>query len=723
MILPTMACQASCSYCFARKTGSVMTRAVAEKALDFIARTAPEGKDFRITFHGGEPLLAGKDFYRWILPEIRGRFSLRAHLGIQSNLWAMDEEFADLFVHYRVHAGTSADGPRDMCDAQRGEGYHDRVRAGERLLERYGIPAGEICTFTGSYAHRAAEVYRASAHPYSIHGAVPPLGSEADGRYAGTEDMRRILTDSYEAYRSDPSRSRITTIDAMAKGVLTGEGQTCTFFDCLGKFAAIAPDGGIFSCQRFAGCDEFRLGNVTDDPDEARILTSPAYRRLLEKQSGTAQACGGCAHYDYCRGGCLYNAFAADRPADPYCEAYRAVFDRIGVDMAGEMADLLIGKRKEAPVLAMAGDRPHPYDLRVSREAMIRALERGKQPAEESRRVPVRHPETRLNKFYLHITFRCPLRCAHCYAEGGTRRSDELSAARFAELVSQAARAGFRSVVVTGGEPLSYPAFDELAGLLSGADRAGTRLILRSSFGFEIPPERMKRICALFDEIVVSVDGDRETHDARRGGGSYDCTVRNLEAACGIGASGRLALCAVMGDDLCTGAPGESVRALARRLGIRKVRMRPVLPLGRAAGMPEENAPLCPEEPGADFRLRRSCGLGQNLYIEPDGAVYPCYAWRAPDKRLGSLAEEDLDAVLARGELYGYCLHDVDTNEKCRVCEVRYLCGGICKAWLRDRENVDSGDFDCTARKKYYTRLAEEIGRGTEEWDCSNRSG
>ena len=91
MILPTMACQASCSYCFARKTGSVMTRAVAEKALDFIARTAPEGKDFRITCHGGEPLLAGKDFYRWILPEGGRSYHVRLRMDVGAKNYLMEE--------------------------------------------------------------------------------------------------------------------------------------------------------------------------------------------------------------------------------------------------------------------------------------------------------------------------------------------------------------------------------------------------------------------------------------------------------------------------------------------------------------------------------------------------------------------------------------------------------------------------------------------------------
>lgn len=44
---------------------------------------------------------------------------------------------------------------------------------------------------------------------------------------------------------------------------------------------------------------------------------------------------------------------------------------------------------------------------------------------------------------------------------------------------------------------------------------------------------------------------------------------------------------------------------------------------------------------------------------------------------------------------------NVDTNEKCRACEMRYLCGGICGAWAKDKHNIDSGDFDGTERVLY----------------------
>ena len=377
MLLPTMACQASCRYCFAKKSGAVMRLTVAEKAVALIERLAPTDREIRLTFHGGEPLLAGIAWFETLLPLLLMKFGQRIRLAVQSNLWAIDADFAALFRKYGVSVGTSVDGPEEICDAQRGSGYYAKTKAGEALLRAHGINVGEICTLAAPNAGRAGEVFRRFEKPYALHGAVPPPGTATNGMSVSVDGMKRILLDSYDAYRADPAHNRITTIDAMAKGCFEGKGTVCTFFDCLGTFAAIAPDGEIYSCQRFAGFPEFSLGNVKNDPSEESLVNSAGYRRLRAAEDGKKNVCARCGHFIYCNGGCLYNALTAGTAKDPYCEAYRAAFDRILYDMALEMGQVLLGEAGDTPVLAMAGDRPHPFERKrkEARSARRRASE------------------------------------------------------------------------------------------------------------------------------------------------------------------------------------------------------------------------------------------------------------------------------------------------------------------------------------------------------------
>ncbi len=69
MVVPTLGCPASCGYCWSSdKNSPVMSVETAKEMVEWL-------KGFRkdavtITFHGGEPLLAGAKYYKQVLPFI-----------------------------------------------------------------------------------------------------------------------------------------------------------------------------------------------------------------------------------------------------------------------------------------------------------------------------------------------------------------------------------------------------------------------------------------------------------------------------------------------------------------------------------------------------------------------------------------------------------------------------------------------------------------------------
>lgn len=71
--------------------------------------------------------------------------------------------------------------------------------------------------------------------------------------------------------------------------------------------------------------------------------------------------------------------------------------------------------------------------------------------------------EGRLLSLRLETSRACNLRCRYCYAESGEALPEELPFETLADVISQAARLGARSVVIIGGgEPTIYPRFREL---------------------------------------------------------------------------------------------------------------------------------------------------------------------------------------------------------------------------------------------------------------------
>ncbi len=354
---------------------------------------------------------------------------------------------------------------------------------------------------------------------------------------------------------------------------------------------------------------------------------------------------------------------------DPHCTAYRQVFTHI-TDRALEevfseenMSEVVArsddkkGLLRRGRLLPLMRDDPHPYETaRHARRILVSvALAAAGSPGEATEKLQslgllgetgantaVRALYDRLststegfNNLYLHVTFACNLRCTHCYADAGS--SDAVLAVD--DIISackEAAKLGFRHAVVTGGEPLVHPERDRLLDALASIRQEVKPMltVLRTNLALEAETGLLRRVGYSTDEVVVSVDGNQETHDARRGKGSFERTVQNLKALKHAGYDTDLSLAAVLPIHQVNGAPGAAVKELASELGIRRTRFLPLLPLGRAANSELEVVPettwghMDPRdmvEYGITPTAR--CGIGQNLYVEPDGQAYPCYAW------------------------------------------------------------------------------------------------
>jgi uncharacterized protein len=775
MLLPTLNCPAQCSYCFGPHQGSPTMSPATLEATARWARTLGDGGELHITFHGGEPLLPGVRFYRQALPLLRdGLAPRRVQFAVQSNLWFLTDALCEVFDEYQVDLGTSLDGPEAINDAQRGAGYFARTLEGIRRARQHGLSVGAICTFTRRSAERADEIFDFFLQQglgFSIHAAVPSL-SQPDAPWALPPDsLGDLLLHLLDRYLNHLDRIRIGTLDAMCRSVSAGQGGICTFTDCIGRHLAVDPEGWITPCQRWAGMPQFRLGNVHDNPSLDDLAQSPVWRMWQERQERVAETCAGCPHWAYCRGGCPYDALAASGgrwdPArrDPYCAAYRRFFDVVTDRALAEVfseenlqavaergLDQRYGLLQKGKLLTLLRGGPHPNQvlpqarrtvaavalaMSASAEETVARLDRlGLVTRPEVALASVRAlerslhaPPDRLVNAYIHITYACNLTCAHCYAEAGPRRREAMPVGDVLRLAEEAARLGFQKVVITGGEPLMHPQRDALLEGLAALRPLlrPTRLALRTNLAYPLTPKLIAALVHAADQVIVSLDGDEASHDARRGAGTYARTLANLRRLHEAAPALPLMLAAVLSAAQAQGREGEAVHALGKELGV-PVRIRPPLPLGRAAAHPpalESHTSL--EEDGAEVLAQRTeihvtCGLGMNVYIAPDGACYPCYALHGRAFCLGNAIEQGLREVIASERFQALRARTVDTTPHCRACPWRYLCGGYCRAW-RQGASIDAPPGDCSAlqkqaQAKLYAAL-EALGIPPERWEAA----
>jgi uncharacterized protein len=800
MLVPSLACPATCAYCFGPHAGgAVMRRQTLEAVVEWQqalsaggdgddnegggSGSRPNDRALEITFHGGEPLVPGAAFYRMALPLLRDGLAPRPlRFAAQSNLWLLSDELSELFAEHGVSLGTSLDGPETLNDAQRGSGYFARTMAGIERARAHGLDVGAICTFTAQSAPHADEIFDffvSEGLNFSVHAALPSLRFPQADRWSITAQTHgELLVGLLDRYLENLTRVRISTLDAMARSVSAGRGGICTFGDCLGGYLAVGPDGAIYPCQRFAGMEEYRLGDVAERPSMSSLRASPVWREFRSREEAIAadgNECGGCAYLALCRGGCPYNvlvanggSFGAER-RDPQCAGYRRTFEAVterataevfspeNLEAVVERPDPERGLMRRGPLLSIMRDGSHPYETagharRVLASVALAATgsptqatgrleqlglltnRRRVEAAMTSLQARLTAPTGGLNNLYLHVTFACNLRCSHCYAHAGPPRLGTLSATDLAAACREGGRLGFRHAVITGGEPLVHPERDALLDALASL-RAKVKpllTVLRTALALPLSEALLARLARSTDEVVVSLDGDRETHDERRGAGAYDLTVANLRALAAAGGDTEISLATVLPLALAHGPAGDSVRALAKGLGIRRTRFRPLLPLGRAL---DSTLGIVPEalwdhtDPSDllayGFSPVPSCGIGQNLYVEPDGAAYPCYAWYGEPWRLGSIeGEGGIERVIASDAFRSLGTHTVNSNRACRECPLRYLCGGACRAWNRaasdGQTDLDAPPVDCSAlharARSLLVSALDHLSVGPDAW-------
>ena len=364
MIIPTLNCPSNCKYCWGSENNSpLMDKKIIDEIVEWL-------KDFRddqvhFTFHGGEPLLAGYDFYKYALEKLSSLPNVEGY-SLQSNIWLLKTELIDLFKKYNVTISTSIDGPEAINDYQRGEGYFNKTMSNYQLAKEKGLNINFVLTVTDyskDYSDELYDFFKENKMNLKIHAALPSLrGDNADPWALNQEEHGKLLIDWLDKYLYDLDKFSIMDLDHIAKSALRRRGTLCTFADCIGTTLAIGADGSIYPCYRFVGMDEYVLGNVANNPSFEDLKASDAWAKLQDFREYVDENCKKCRHVKYCQGGCPYNAIVGagtSKAVDPQCTAYKMIFDEVSKRANKEFA------RNAIPGLAKPKEKTEddPYSI------------------------------------------------------------------------------------------------------------------------------------------------------------------------------------------------------------------------------------------------------------------------------------------------------------------------------------------------------------------------
>ena len=125
-------------------------------------------------------------------------------------------------------------------------------------------------------------------------------------------------------------------------------------------------------------------------------------------------------------------------------------------------------------------------------------------------------------------TNKCNLKCSHCYQNAGPAKEQELTTAEGKKLIDEIARAGFKVMIFSGGEPLLRPDIYELVGY---AASKGLRPVFGTN-GMMITKEVAQKLKdAGAQAMGISLDSlDEAKHNKFRGlPDAYSKTIQGMK--------------------------------------------------------------------------------------------------------------------------------------------------------------------------------------------------
>lgn len=324
------ACNLQCGYCFYLETAcnrqqgnrGTMNRQVMETliatTMDFAA-----GGTVTYLFQGGEPLLAGLDFFKEFVAlaqqwqQSQGQRSefpaSTACYMVQTNGTLITHEFCQFFAKHDFILGVSLDGPPEIHNLHRNhpareKDCHKQVMDGIQLLRDYKINFSILSVVTRAWAGRESEIYRwfqsQRLNQLQFIYCIPP--DAADTTFCLTnQEYSQLNKTFFQLYWQDICQGKEISIRfydnllAMVQGRMP---EQCGMLGYCPATITVEADGSLYPCDFYCS-DRWYIGNI-QEMGLKELFYAPVMQEFLLSSQKQEEECTTCPARALCRGGC-----------------------------------------------------------------------------------------------------------------------------------------------------------------------------------------------------------------------------------------------------------------------------------------------------------------------------------------------------------------------------------------------------------------------------------
>ena len=361
-------CNLRCRYCYYLEKAALYggrEPKMDDALLERLIREAIAANDVpEVTFswHGGEPLLAGLDFFRKAVAlqaQYAGGKTIRNT--IQTNGTLITPDWAAFFRDHGFLVGLSLDGPANLHDSYRkdrgGGPSFPQVMRGLGFLQRAGAEFNTLSTVNRRSEGRGAEVYRFLKSLGSRFMQFLPVAEPGNPPYNVSDTgFGRFMCDIFDEWiRADVGSYSFNLFDATLAGWCGVPPGTCVYGRACGDALTVEHNGDVYACDHFVD-EAHRLGNLADVGFREMMALPRRIRFVTDKYDALPASCRRCRWLPACSGECPQHRFATGPRGgreNALCAGYKLFFSHVAPYM-DVMRKLLAAGQPPAGVMAWA---------------------------------------------------------------------------------------------------------------------------------------------------------------------------------------------------------------------------------------------------------------------------------------------------------------------------------------------------------------------------------
>jgi uncharacterized protein len=344
-------CNMGCDYCYYLEKEQIFpvgTRFRMPEVLleEYIVQhlEASTEEIIQFSWHGGEPTLAGIDYFRKIV-ELQQKHvpaGRRIQNGIQTNGTLLNQEWCRFLKKEHFMVGISIDGPQRFHDRYRHSRDHrsmyDRTIQGYFLLRKFGIHTEVLCVVNAFNVAHPIELYRFFRQLEVEYITFLPLVEPLPGSSGKVSERSVpsglfgeflcIIFDKWKEY--DIGKIKIQVFEEAIRTAFSQEHTLCIFKPICGGVPVMEHNGNFYSCDHFVD-DTHLLGNILENTVEQMLDSQQQKDFGMYKKISLPSFCLECEVLEMCNGECPKNRImctpTGEEGLNYLCPGYRKFFN------------------------------------------------------------------------------------------------------------------------------------------------------------------------------------------------------------------------------------------------------------------------------------------------------------------------------------------------------------------------------------------------------------